>query len=1007
MKLLVLLLLSFGAVAQYHVRHLTARDGLSQGSVYYVLKDSRGFVWMSSQNGLNRFDGQRFRVFLSAEKDSVSIGPGEVRGLVETPAGDLWLGSDCLNRYDRRRDAFERVYATDSAGHRVLTAHLVIGADSATVWYVNAVEGIVAYQVRTRRKQRLLPFPQFRYGILTELAWFRPAQRDLFLLLGRGLLRYELRTGRVSHYFTPRPDDAVGRAELLTSVFFSRDGTGWLGAGSGLIRFSPENPRAARVFPLPVDAREFPLFSLAEAPDGRLWVGTGGAGVLVFDPRRGSVTERLTHQALKPNSLAYNNVSEIYFDPEGLAWVNADPLGVDVVYPQAYHIERFADNPLDPQDLNNQAVRALVEDHDGQVWIGTVEGGVRRYNPRTGTMRAFTTADGLTQNRTRPILRDSRGTIWVGTHGGLCRFDSLRQRFDPLPNPANPADPENSNSIRGLLELPDRSLLVATLAGLYRLPPPYREFTLVASAVEPFTGPMHFEAATGLLYAGIKGTELRCYRYQNGTLRLRYRTLPGHNPLAFRPDSLRACLWICTSKGLVRFDTRRGRVIRHFKPADGLSHEVVYGMLPDRRGRYWLSTNQGLTRFDPRTNRFSPVPASRHREYNIFSTLLHSDGTMYFGSVNGLEHFSPDGLERPTSARVQLTQLLLNDEPATPDTAVGEARLLRLKPSENTFTIGFVALDYLGEGRNLYQYRLRGLDADWTPPGPEGSARYARVEAGTYQFEVRALDSGGNWTPVRGLTIVVEAPFWQRPGFLVLVAGSLGLLGFALVRVYLHSRLRAQQRLTRRVVNAQEDERRRIARDLHDDVGNALAAARSLLAHLSAEGGSADRIETAQQLVEKAGQGLRTVTHDLMPVEFERYALGEVLRQLVEKAGASSAIRFEYLQAGALRKQAPDRELVVYRIASELITNVLKHSGAALAVVQLFYQPDLLVLSVEDNGIGDRAVKNVSGTGGIGLKNVTSRCQFLAARLSYHADESGTHVFIEIPYGPHPRPPRG
>lgn len=990
-RLFFLLLLPALLRAQHQVRHLTLRDGLSMGRVNFFLRDSRGFLWAGTENGLNRFEGHRFRAYPPSPTDSSTMSRGGIWGMAEDADGDLWLGSqECLNRYDRRRDAFERRYALDRRGRKTPTPTVVIGADSATVWYLNATEGLMAYHYRRHQKERLLPSEQLPVSYPNGA--YRPVGQDVFVALKRGLLRYEVRTRRVSYYFTTRPDDRVGVPQEVFRAVFSRDGTGWLPTRAGLIRFSPEAPDGQHVVSLPpLDPRFHWVEAVAEDPQGRLWLGTTREGILVLDPASERIVDNLRTEEARPGSLASNRVHSIYFDKTGLAWVNVFPLGVDLIYPKSSRIQRVSVRQIYPNDSVRQYLGQLAEDRQGRIWMATAGAGPRWFDPRTGATGGLRAATWWPKIGMMPLLFDREERLWAGSRTGIWVFDpgQVRFRFIPTPEP-----------VRSFLELPDGSMLVTTHSGIHRLTPPFHAYrTLRAGEDFASGGLLHFDAPRGLLYASadVGGGRLRCYQYRQERLSHRYDALVGFGIHGLYADSLRHCLWLGTDKGLVQFDPARRRIQRLFSLPREFAVNCIPGILPDPAGFLWLSTCAGLTRFDPRTGRFSPVPATAGRMYSYLSALRASDGTFYFGTTEGLDFFDPKTLRNSPPSPLHFTGLLLDDRPTRPATSLTETRELVLGPGQTTFTLQFAALDYFNEEPTQYQYRLTGQDLNFTPPGPENAARYARVPPGRYTFEVRALDWRGAWTPVRRLPIVVKPHWWQTTWFRVLALLALVGAVFSAFRLYLRYRVRAQQRLTRRVVAAQEDERRRIAQDLHDDLGNTLAAAKGLLERLDETVASQPPIPEIAAIVSRASDDVRAISHDLMPVEFERYALGETLRLLVEKTRAASGMAFEFVQAGTERKLPPERELVIYRIASELIANVLKHSKAKLAVLQLLYQPHSLVLSVEDDGIGDRSPTNPPEKSGIGLKNLTSRCQYLSARLTYQADAHGTLVLVEIP----------
>ena len=213
---------------------------------------------------------------------------------------------------------------------------------------------------------------------------------------------------------------------------------------------------------------------------------------------------------------------------------------------------------------------------------------------------------------------------------------------------------------------------------------------------------------------------------------------------------------------------------------------------------------------------------------------------------------------------------------------------------------------------------------------------------------------------------------------------------------------RLQNQLVKAMDDAQESERQRIAQDLHDDVGNTLATAKMVINGIKDQiwvKSQLPEVEEAHGLIEKAGQDLRAITHELMPVEFEKYQLTDAVRHVVERARSSSSVRFEYLQDGNERTLSTERSLVIYRIVSELISNILKHAGATTAVVQLLFQPENLVIMVEDDGTGFQLRETSAKNTGIGLKNSASRASYIGAKLTITSDSSGSVFILEVPYG--------
>ncbi|GAB2556176.1 ligand-binding sensor domain-containing protein [Spirosoma areae] len=1013
----LLLLLQTGLAQQpFSIRHLTTSNGLSQGSCFYILKDSRGFVWMSSQNGLNRFDGTRFTHYLFNERDSTTIGKGEVRGVIEDSAGDLWVGTEeCLSHYIRRSDSFERIYATDATGRRHPALQEPFFSDDSTVWYASNREGIMKLNYRTGRKISIYPSVKPKFSINTKWIEHQPAQQSLLYLLPMGFARYNYQTRQLTTFLTGKPTDQpvfggqrpTGKSYLFQSIYRCQMAGPHFGhycfAGpQGIFEFDARLTRLIRHHPLRPGITTYRFVGIDEDAQGRWWMGVEGLGVWLYDPDRRQLLREIKPGGATANSLMTNQISEVYVDDLGLVWTNGDPFGIDVIYPNAYTIETFPDNPTDITDLNDHAIRGLCEDRRGRIWIGTIDGGIRLFDPATGLMRAYTTAQGVPpEANIRHLIRTRNGRILATNIQGMIRYDPQSDRFVPIPNPlCNDADCRFG---RGIHELPDGRFLLATYGGIFLFSADLKPI----SRTDPdgtYFGSFHFDPATQLLYTGRRDQDMVVYRYRAGKLVQEYITLPGHNIMDFYADPARHCLWLSTDRGLVQFDPATRRVVRTYTVRDGLPDDVVYGLLPDQKGRYWLSTNNGLVKFFPTEMKFSPVVSTRGREYDSHAALIGSDGTFYFGGVHGLDRFSPDLLETyKARVPVRIVGFQVNDKPYRAGDFIGETRQVDLSYQESTFSVSLAALDYFSNGKNQFFYKLSGIDRDWVSLTDANLVRYADLSPGNYVFRVRAVDARGQLTPVTQLTIRIHPPVWQRWWFRLL-----SLLAFAsgvafLVMTYNRQKLARHRRLLQNTLATQENERRRIARDLHDDVGNTLAAIKGMLElarERTAIATDVPEVARAYDMIDKAGNDLRTITHDLMPVEFEKYALPDVVAQLVDRANRSSHTDFEFILFGTIRRLNPERELVAYRIIAELIQNALKHGGAGLAIVQLGYHPKHLSILVETPLTHERINEFFPEqmTPGIGQKNITYRAEYLRAVLTTDSNDDSHLVMLDVPY---------
>ena len=976
--------------AQYTIRHLTIKDGLSQGSVYYFLEDSRGYMWMTSQNGLNRLEGNRFRTYAHADNDPGSIGKGEVRGLVEAPNGDLWVGTEvCLSRYVRSVGRFQNYYLIDKTGKQQFSQNRPFFADDSTVWFLNSQRGVLRFNYRNNRLRVVLSDIPYEYVAITREVVMNVQKGELWLRLPIGLLQYKLNTGQRRYYLTNRPDDFIHKKRVVYALYAAKDGAVWMSTDKGIGRI---DDNGFQEYDIGINTEDDVVYTLIQTHDGLLWIGTSRSGILVMDPRNGQIRKRFLRSPFRANSLNDNHISELYLDSKGWMWVNVDPKGVDLLYPSSRKPMLLEDDQLDSTDFNSHGVRGIAQDKEGFLWVGTVAEGVRQMNLATGRMNRYAANQGLSNYGVRAVFCSAAGQLFIGTNGGLGIWNPIRRQFRTVKIPSR-TNPTKANVVRNILELTPRLFLLATSGGFYTLDE-HRAVRYLSDSTSAYSGALLHDKENGLLFAGRRDRDLQCFSVQGTTIRPLYSTLLGYSPTCLRKQG--DWLWIGTDNGLIKYHIRNRTVVKRFTTQHGLPDNTVFSLLPDADGNLWISTNHGLAYMNPQ-ERFITLPETADVEFNSSAAYQTDADHLYLGCTTGLYMIRPSSIKTTPLPAVRLVDLLINDQQDEVWT-VDETDTLRLKHNQGNVLIRIAALDYLSSIPTRYQYRLLGQSDQWINNEDNPQIRYTNLSPGWYQLQVKALASNGLWTTAKTLTVHIDKPFWRRWWFQLLAGIGALCLGYGLTKAYLHRKQHAQRRLTSQLIAAQESERHRLAQDLHDDVGNTLAAAKGILNRVVSQYQSPEAAK-AQSLIEKAGQDLRTISHNLMPVEFETYALSYVVGQVVEKAAEASGIQFDFVSLGEEQSISTERSLVIYRIINELLNNILKHSGAQAATVQLLYQPGNLVITVEDEGQGIKP-KNVDRKEqGIGLKNINSRASYLGARLEMSSNQSGTSVILEVPYG--------
>ena len=975
---IVILFLSMGFVAQaqYSYRHYTLRDGLAQGSSNYIMQDSRRFLWMSVQGGINRFDGSRFVFYANGKK---GLQGSFASGLIEAPDGDLWIGTEIgLNHYNRKTDTFTAILPS---GHKAAATH-VFDVDSAFVWLVSDVLGLVRYNCHTNRYTVLLPRLITSKVHENDYVFHDRASHLIWLLMPRGILAVDYKSHCQYAYFTDNAHDPMHRPTSFTTMRW--DATRhvfWLADKQGILVFSPQK-KTYTAYKSLVDQETYPAYNIHIDTRQQLWINTGGAGILVFDTRRRQFTEHLRHQPQNPQSLAIDEVGSLYVDREGTIWANVDPLGIDRISPDQAGIRTYTANSFEKQPLVTYAVRGITEAPDRSIWIGSISGGASRLNPVTGQIWRYIATNklrSLPNGAISGFCIDKQGRTWLATRQGLAEYRPATNQFR-LYRPSN--TDTQASWVKGIFAEEGNSLLVATYAGLFRYAIDKQTFVKVDKSNERLVGSFWHDTRNHRLYVGRWQAGFDVYAYQNGQLTwLNNEPLNGQNALCFHYDSTRRTLWVGSSK-LIAYDVARQRVTRRI----ALGDEVwpIYAIMPDSRTNWWVPTNQGLFRYNPETGLARLFRAVRPQEYNSLAALKTRSGLLFFGGNEGVVSIDPQRLtSRFNPITVALSSILINDRPTT--LAANELDTVRLPANQRTLTVRYGAVDFVSEGKNQFKYKLSGYDPAWIDAGNSMVARYANLPPGTYVFEVTASNADEQWSakPKR-LVVLVGKPFWQEIWFVVLVSLLGGLLVYGVFRWLLARRLRSQRARFNLILKSQQDERARLARELHDHIGPDLAVLKLKLELATDE---AVVVSEAQQLAKFSADlghilgDLRNVSHALLPADLQAHSLVDSLQSFISKLPDMPdrpEVSFVHNIAGSIPQilQQP-----VYQIVKELVHNALKHANASLIDVELNQQHGNLNLTVTDDGRGYDPVVARSQSSGIGLRNLEAIVSMLNGEL--------------------------
>lgn len=815
------------AAAPMRFERLGSDEGLSQQAVLAIGQDALGFMWLGTEDGLNRFDGFDFQ----HSADGAGLGSAFVTDIDVDATGALWIatdGSGVLSR-DPRSGKFSASWskgASDSAG--LISARTVKLDALGRVWIGTRDAGVVVYDPRRRALKHFLHAAEdtatlsadsiHSLQIVATGTWVGTESGLDYIDndLDKPVVRYALAAA------TKYPPETRAVRALLED----RAGMLWIGTSFGLIQLEPRTGEQILFQADPRNTSALPaneVQALLEDSSRRLWVGTT-AGLALYDPHKQGF-DTYKHDVADPASLPDDRIVSLFEDRSGLLWVGTQLAGVAKWNPRSWSFGHRLERDADPA-VNN--ITSFAQDRAGKLWIGTFGAGLRMVN-EAGKTRRWRLGK-LDDDAIMALLTDRTGALWVGTmNAGLIRISSDRKhtevfRHDPAQVHSLPTD-----GVMSLLEDSAGRIWVGTYGGgLSRFSPATRDFRPAAANADA-NDPLRNGRVTALtedhdgrIWAGSDGAGLHVLIPTSGTTRqwlhdsADAHSLGADTIYALHVDASGA-LWVGThGRGLDRVIVQARDLSQlefvHYGEARGLPDNTVYAILSDDENNLWVSTGHGLATLSARertVRSFHRNHGLQGEEFNFGAAFRSSAGQLYFGGTNGYNVFLPPRLQfNKHLPPVALTGVSILNQPLQTSVPYEKLNRLQLGYRDQVVTLDFAALDFASPDENRYRYRLEGFDRQWVNAGARRSVTYTRLAGGNYTFRVQAANADGRWSDTDlALSLDVEAPPWRRGWAYASYVAMLSLALYAAWTVW--RRKRAREELYRIELEAKVHDRTR------------------------------------------------------------------------------------------------------------------------------------------------------------------------------------------------------
>jgi ligand-binding sensor domain-containing protein/signal transduction histidine kinase len=837
----LLLLTRVVVLGQYNFFHLSTENGLYSSNIRCIVQDYQDFVWIGTEDGLHRYDGNTLLVYKNNPEDSTSLSSNYILSLFQDSKKNLWIGTldGGLLLYDRDKDCFRR-FGKSADKTRVLAGNSVtsIFEDTNQFLLVSTEAGFVNY----------FKIPEHKFA--------RPEVKRMLV-----------------------PDKSKDKKwnNDLSPITIDNRGTLWISFnGNGIYKVEIDKNAAYAYLPGKITSR---IITMKIDSQRRLWIGTWDDGLYVVDILSNNMAHFLANGS--PNSILNNSVTQVEEDKEGNVWVGTDD-GVNIFESSGspFHNPTIVSLRADEEDnrsLLSNPVKSIAIDRDGRVWIGTYYGGVNIYDknaPDFITVKKKNRPGSLSHNNVSAILIDNRKRVWVGTDGGGLNF--ARNTDDLFAGKLSKVSLKNEISnfeekkVKCIAADSSGNIWVGSWGGgLYKINGETLKPTRLTKGSSKFSLPSNEIVALlsdneerlwgGTFGAGLFSIDLLTEEVERYPLLQRDGTSNFYDNITCLYLDKEQRLWVAregggisyrnpetgkfvgidhpllpktltiltifqdptgifwlgsNSNGLIRYDAGKN-IAERLDERNGIANSVVHAIELGNDRKLWMSTNSGISSLDPEKRtfeNFSGKQGLQDNQFNTNSSFRSKKGLLFFGGIGGMNAFNAHEI-KPYSpvSKLAFTGFWVDNAPYTVQNGNLPRNIIlvdsiELNHTQNNISIEFAAVDHNFAADRKYAFLLEDLNEEWQYINREHKATFTNLAPGHYRLHIKSSDNEGRWTEAeRDLHIYIRPAWWQTWIFRISMAVLAAAAAYFSIRWRI-SFLQAQKRTLEELVSLRTTE---------------------------------------------------------------------------------------------------------------------------------------------------------------------------------------------------------
>ena len=783
-------------------RYLTIEDGLPNNKVNAITMDKYGFMWFGTNDGICRYDGINLKYYAQDNLSGNQARTSQVSAIKSDSRGKMYIGTYSLFRYNFLKDRIEpcdtsqgqnltgRVFALEEGADGIIWA----GCEKGLFSYNSTTESLASHSLRKGKEFTIISL-LFDNGKL----WFGTRSDGIYLF------------DTYSKRCYPVPQFGLSNEVKDQVNCLYKDNKNMIWAGTqddGIFKFNPSDSTLVHIFPDIGNNLSYRVRKIINDKYGNIWIGCR-LGIF-FQKAKSDSLVLIKQVDPLPSTTRSNSIFDLFIDPNEVMWAGTFSFGVGYA--------DFMRKPFRLYNLSDEEtmffakmINCFTDCDDENIWIGTEEGGLFRFNRHTRKFREYKPEPGnsnsLAGENINSLARDKDGNLWIGYYNsGLDYFDLKRDKLTHYAAAKDSHNSVSSNLIRTLQFDDNEDLWIGTDKGVDYLKHNTRKFEHYNLNIEVQT---IFRDKENNIWAGTSGDGIYRFNRNSNLFEKVYSRYFSTTIKAIYVDS-RNNLWVGTNKGLYYVDSRNDS-LTYTGINRGLPSNAILGILEDNNKNIWVSTGAGLAKckeavLNPHSFmvlKFGSQDDLQGEQFREFASYKNKSGEFYFGGVQGFNIFTPDSIKsNPYPPRLAFTQLKIFNrdveigkkikEKRVLENALNETKLLTLSYKHSPFSIEFAALHFSDTKNNQFRYKLIPLERDWNySTGIRNFASYSNLRGGEYTFILEGANGDGLWNPEpRSLQIKVIPPFWQTwwfTGLLIFIL-SASAIGYYFYRISLLQR---------------------------------------------------------------------------------------------------------------------------------------------------------------------------------------------------------------------------